>query len=1554
MFRPTLAVLGAAALAVPALHAASQMEYLDRGLVAVRLDSSRVLLSWRLLGTDPADTTFHVYRGAPGEPLQPITTVPLSGPTLFTDDSADLSRANTYAIRPIHGGVGQALSPSFTLPGDSPQQSHFSLPLDRPADVPDDGTVGTHSYSAGDCSVADLDGDGQLEMLVKWDPSNAKDNSQSGHTGKVLIDAYELDGTRLWRLDLGHNIRAGAHYTQFIVYDFDGDGRAELACRTAPGATDAQGDFVADPAKWQNAGGPVRPTFSHNDDYRNSGGWVLEGPEFLTFFDGLSGDELVSTSFIPFRDPDNNLHSPGTTRIDQVWGDGYGNRIDRFLAGTAYLDGERPSLIMTRGYYTRSILVAWDWRAGTLSRRWVFDSATPGNGAWAGQGAHSLAVGDTDGDGRDEIVFGSCAIDDDGSGLWSQQLGTGDALHLSDMDPTEPGLECWMVHESPSTYGVHGSVFSNAATGSILYSVDSADDIGRGVAADIDPRTLGFEAWSSRANLHDADGNEILSGRPGPMNFLSWWDGDLTRELLDGTTISKWDWNSAGTSTLLSPAGVSSNNGTKATPALSADLFGDWREEVVWRESDSSALRIYTSTLPTDHRLPTLMHDRQYRQAIAWQNVGYNQPPHPGYYLGAGMAPVPLPALDVVLPPGAPVPTADRFPDWLAARGLDPATDPEADPDGNGMSFFGEYAFDLPNQTALAIRHEDDHLHLDLAAVRDELDYLVERTTDFSEWTEVLTLSGTGGGRVEIPVTPGETREFFRATAISSYPVTSSSVTLQAEDTAFSGFLESNHSGFNGSGFINFDTSGSFIEWTGIDGGGDGTATLSFRYAYGNADTRTGLLIINGVAQPITFSGTGAWNSWAELEVAVSLNPGATNTIRLESNGEDLANIDEMTVTTTVLGEPEASVTLNLPIFDPYETTDLFIIGDSTVANYGSSYAPWKGWGQLFQTFLDPARFTVHNRALGGRSSKSFIVEGLWDGVKGELGLGDFLLIEWGHNDRDWTKPERYTTETEYKGYLAQYITEARTLGAVPVFVTPMVMNAWNGSTMRNVFTEAGNDYAGWMKQVAADLDVPLIDLNQKSWDYFSVLDYDTAGRYFYNTYVAGEYPNYPSGNTDGTHFQEMGALMMGKFVAEGFREIESDPRVSALAAGLKPQHPIAIQANLPAAGRVSLSTELPEGANFHLKALVDSGHSFLNWKDGADQLVTNDSLTTFTVGTSGQQFTAYFDNETPVAPPAPGSLIPGGEPFDFTVTLSAEAFDPDSEIDLVEYFDADTDLKLGEATSEPWTFVWTITSGVHRVYAESTSKLGIKTRSAVMAIDTGAPNTPPGATLTSPADSSTFDAGDDLTLTAVASDADGIVTRVVFERNGSHLGEDDTAPYTFEWTDIPGGSHTLGAYAIDDRGALSPVSTAAISVNFNTAGELLQEAEAGTLAGSFTVVADAAASGGQAVEAVSGPADTNYVEFTFDVPTAGDYLLRGRIKAIDGNHDSMFVSIDGGPVDEYLWDTARSTGYVDDYVFNRGGPDPAILTLTAGTHTIRFGYRENLFLDQVELEPAP
>jgi rhamnogalacturonan endolyase len=572
-------MLGAGILSSLAGQATAQriMENLNRGLIAVP-SGGGTYLSWRLFGTEPSTVGFNVYKGT-----AKLNPQPLTGATLFTDNS---SGSGAYTVRPvINGQEGDASEPARIL-----AESFHAIPLQVP----------TGSYTANDASVGDLDGDGEYEVILKWDPTNAKDNSQAGVTGNVYLDAYKMDGKRLWRIDLGRNIRAGAHYTQFMVADFDGDGKAEMICKTADGTVDGAGKVIGNASA----------------NFANADGYVLEGPEFLTVFNGMTGAAMATVDYVPAR---GNVGS---------WGDTYGNRVDRFLAAAAYLDGVLPSAVMCRGYYTRAVLVAWDWRGGKLTQRWVFDTSVPGTpSGYTGQGAHSLSVADVDEDGKDEIIYGAAAIDHDGKALWTTRLGHGDALHVSDFDPSRPGLEVYMIHEGGSQPGAD---LRNARTGEVYWKT-SPEDVARGVAADILESNPGAEFWGPSGGVRNAAGGTVTVGT-GSQNFLGWWDGDLLRELVDGTRVHK-----AGGATLLSATGCASNNSTKSTPALVADLFGDWREEVMWRTSDNRQLRIYTTTTPTTHRIYTLMHNPAYRAAVAWQNVAYNQPPHVDYYLGTGM-----------------------------------------------------------------------------------------------------------------------------------------------------------------------------------------------------------------------------------------------------------------------------------------------------------------------------------------------------------------------------------------------------------------------------------------------------------------------------------------------------------------------------------------------------------------------------------------------------------------------------------------------------------------------------------------------------------------------------------------------------------------------------------------------------------------------------------------------------------------------------------------------------------------------------------------------------
>ncbi|WUH89137.1 cellulose binding domain-containing protein [Streptomyces sp. NBC_00433] len=575
-----------------------QVEKLDRGVISVRSGSGN-LVSWRWLGTDPDNVAFNVYRGA-----TKVNSAPLTGATDYLDSGAAADAS--YTVRAVVNGAEQAASPASL----SFASGYHDVPISPPAGgTTPDGVA--YTYEANDASVGDLDGDGRLDLVLKWYPTNSKDNSQSGYTGDTVLDGITLDGTRLWRIDLGRNIRSGAHYTQFQVYDYDGDGKAEVVMKTADGTTDGAGKVIG------NSGA----------DYRNSAGYVLSGPEYLSVFNGQTGAAMQTVNYDPPR---------GTV---SSWGDSYGNRVDRFLAGTAYLDGKRPSIVMARGYYTRTVIAAWDWRDGKLTERWRFDSNDSGNSAYAGQGDHQLVTADLDGDGKDEIEYGAMAVDDNGHGLWNTGQGHGDALHVGDLDPSHPGLEVFKVDEDTSKLAAW---FADAKTGKILWSNASCGcDNGRGVSDDVYAGSPGAESWSaSVSGLYSTTGQNI-GRKPGSANFLAWWDGDPVRELLDGTHIDKYGTSSD--TRLLTASGVHSNNGTKATPTLSGDLFGDWREEVVWPTTDNRALRIYATPTPTDLRITTLLHDTQYRTAIAWQNTAYNQPPHPSFFLGNGMSTPPRP-----------------------------------------------------------------------------------------------------------------------------------------------------------------------------------------------------------------------------------------------------------------------------------------------------------------------------------------------------------------------------------------------------------------------------------------------------------------------------------------------------------------------------------------------------------------------------------------------------------------------------------------------------------------------------------------------------------------------------------------------------------------------------------------------------------------------------------------------------------------------------------------------------------------------------------------------
>lgn len=586
-------------VAIPSF-AKRQMEALDRGLVAVNAGDNKVFIGWRLLGTDDGGTAFNIYRGT-----VKVNTSPITGATNLIDESGSTSAK--YSVQAIVNGVEQEKSTEVSVWASNV----LTINLQSPGSA----------WTPGDINVGDLDGDGQYELVLKFTAVNEKDNSQSGVTDNVYLHAYELNGTCMWKIDLGPNIRAGEHYTQHQVMDYDGDGFAEVICKTAPGTKDASGEYLKN-----------GPAASDDDSkiYRNTNGFILSGPEYITVFNGQTGKEMATAQY---ADPRGDV-----TKAN--WGDDYGNRVDRYNSTTAWLDGERPSAVFQRGYYYRLTCAAWDWRDGKLTKRWFIDSRkTSGYSSMNDQGNHGIMVGDGDADGKDEIYFGASALDHDGKLLYANGLGHGDAGHIGDMDPDHKGLEIWLVREGAKT-GAAGSYMADGVTGKPVWQHNMTEDadVGRGCAADIDSAYPGYEMWSSATDgTYSCKGKKISSNK-GSVNFRIYWDGDLQDELLDGNKIDKWTGN--GTKRLLTATG-SSHNGTKSTPNITADLLGDWREELIL--CDASKLYLTTTTIPTNHRLYTLMHDPGYRAGVASEQSSYNQPPHTGFYLGAGVDKAPKP-----------------------------------------------------------------------------------------------------------------------------------------------------------------------------------------------------------------------------------------------------------------------------------------------------------------------------------------------------------------------------------------------------------------------------------------------------------------------------------------------------------------------------------------------------------------------------------------------------------------------------------------------------------------------------------------------------------------------------------------------------------------------------------------------------------------------------------------------------------------------------------------------------------------------------------------------
>ena len=589
-------------------------EKLSRGLIGIPTEEG-MYFSWRMTLEDAAGIQFDLYRSSNGGAEVKLNKEPIDRTSDFLDRTVDYTVDNRWTLKATTGEVA-----TWTRLKGEERNPYLSIPICKPEDGEIAGEPFT--YTANDCSVGDLDGDGEYEIILKWSPSNSKRPPQRGFTGNTYLDAYKMDGTRLWRIDLGPNVRSGAATTNFLVFDFDGDGCAEICCKTGDGTVDGLGHRIGDAQVDWRTWDKKSPTY----------GKIVNGPEYLTVFEGRTGKELDSKEYIPTRYPLDGWGGVG----GNCGNDNTGGRSDRFTAGVAILDGKTPSPVMVRGWYGRTVVAAWTFTNGALKHTWTFDSAAPGWETYSGMGNHSVTVADFDGDGCDEICVGAMTVDHDGKGLFTTGLRHGDALHAVRFIHSRQGMQVFGVHENEGDNEIvkrtPAVAMFDGATGEIIWQDGLGQDAGRGVAADIDPRYDGAECWCNIGGLRRGDTGEIICNRkPDSCNFTIYWDADPLAELLDHVSISKWNWNAESTDLLLKAEGVVSNNGTKGNPCLSGDILGDWREEVIWASEDQTELRIYSTTIPAVDRRATWMNDRQYRLAIAWQNVAYNQPPHPSF-----------------------------------------------------------------------------------------------------------------------------------------------------------------------------------------------------------------------------------------------------------------------------------------------------------------------------------------------------------------------------------------------------------------------------------------------------------------------------------------------------------------------------------------------------------------------------------------------------------------------------------------------------------------------------------------------------------------------------------------------------------------------------------------------------------------------------------------------------------------------------------------------------------------------------------------------------------
>ena len=627
-----------------------QMEKLDRGLIAIKTDGG-VYLSWRLFdsednifGSADKNVSFNVYRD--GKKISEVATK-----TNYVDSTV----GTNYSVAPVINGVeGEKCNPVTAY-----NNSYFDIPLLKPDDEtiydPSNNKLATYSFFPADCSTGDVDGDGEYEIIVKW-TSHERDVGTPAYSGTVHLAAYKLDGTKLWKndIELGKNVYSSAHTLQFLVYDFDGDGKSEVICQTSLGSKDGQGKYVSNAAQTDEEIKAITDKENSTADYRSSSGVITKGEEFLTVFNGETGAAMDTISLPTTRGSENGVD----------YGDDFGNRSNRFVSDIAYLDGEKPYAIYLRGYYfgrngkQRTSIAGISWDGTALSPTYRFDTQKGQEGyydgayQYVGNGNHNCTVADVDNDGKDEFITGALCMevndDNEFRPKWCTYLQHGDALHIGNYDPTHTGFEFFTVHEDSGTNSLSGNDITldfgmsviDAETGNIMFHEGASDDTGRGVMANVGAGGY-YQIWSAKNSARQSNGGTdfttatSLTGRNTPsMNFRIFWDGDLYDNLLNGANIT--DWNGRNMSNIFSAGNYDcvSINGTKANPSLQADLFGNWREEVVYPTSDGTALRVFSTTDTTDYKIKTLMQDPVYRSGVAAEQTAYNQPPHVGFYMG--------------------------------------------------------------------------------------------------------------------------------------------------------------------------------------------------------------------------------------------------------------------------------------------------------------------------------------------------------------------------------------------------------------------------------------------------------------------------------------------------------------------------------------------------------------------------------------------------------------------------------------------------------------------------------------------------------------------------------------------------------------------------------------------------------------------------------------------------------------------------------------------------------------------------------------------------------